>query len=514
MAIGKISSPQTPRMGSIDLSEQSSSLASRGRRARVGWGRHFRVFLWCAVSCSSVFGDSESWAQRGRRPTAPPEVVASPPPPPAVPNEPLLAQIPRPRRTVSSWRDMVTLLQAKSPELAQALAGIEVAEGRSRAALALALPQVNAVGAARHELLVNVTSQVAENDSSGRPVFEPIELPYKNVLVGGVSGTQAVIAPKVWYGISVASDGAKQARSSLLETRRQVILKASSAALASFAAERAADIQRTALAAALERLDLSTRKLALGGGTLIDVARARYEVEISRSTMVTANEALRQSRESLGLVLGLAEAVGVDQGFRIQSIESTISAECREVGALEGRADVMAATYDLKRGSGRVTEAYLQMAPSLAFQSDLATTSANTGAAPRTTWNIQAVLTIPIWDGGTAYGNARIARGDATAAGARLDTTQRNATIEVAQAKRGVEVTETNRIFAKNARDIAADTEVLVRRAYAEGKGTWLDLSFSAAALRTAEISLALRELEAVKARVAARLALAVCDTF
>lgn len=141
----------------------------------------------------------------------------------------------------------------------------------------------------------------------------------------------------------------------------------------------------------------------------------------------------------------------------------------------------------------------------------MATTTIDTGAAPNTTWNVQAVLTVPIWDGGIRYGNLRDAHAQEAIAGEKLEAARRKAEIEVTQARRGVGVADAARTVAAQSRDLAAENDRLTRTAYVEGRGTSLELVAAAQALREAEIQLAVREFELVKARVLAILALASC---
>ena len=187
-------------------------------------------------------------------------------------------------------------------------------------------------------------------------------------------------------------------------------------------------------------------------------------------------------------------------------------ATCKPSEKLENRPDVASAAAQIavaERGTGDVKRQYL---PTVTFQSTLATTSIDTGAAPNTTWNIQGVLQIPIWDGGARYANMRTADVEIARAAQRLEQVKRTATIEVTQARRAVDVTNQSRLVAEKARDLAKETDRLVRTAYQEGRGTSLELVAAATTLRQAEISLALREFEVVRARVAAVIALSTCS--
>lgn len=152
-----------------------------------------------------------------------------------------------------------------------------------------------------------------------------------------------------------------------------------------------------------------------------------------------------------------------------------------------------------------------QFAPTVNLQSAVSTTSIDTGAAPNTTWNVQAVLSVPFWEGGARYGSLRDAEALERQAEEKLEAQRRRATVEVEQARRGVTVAEQSARVAAAARDLAIENDRLTRLSYAEGRGTSLELIAAAQALRQAEIQLALREFDVVKARVLAALALASC---
>ncbi|HEV8550525.1 MAG TPA: TolC family protein, partial [Polyangiaceae bacterium] len=87
-----------------------------------------------------------------------------------------------------------------------------------------------------------------------------------------------------------------------------------------------------------------------------------------------------------------------------------------------------------------------------------------------------------------------------------------NATVDLVQARRQVEVADESRRVQQEVRDLAFEVDRLTRAAYQTGKGTSLDLITSAAALRQAELDLAVDELGLVQARIASLLTLADCS--
>src|SRR6185436_17046256 len=97
----------------------------------------------------------------------------------------------------------------------------------------------------------------------------------------------------------------------------EIALRVASAVIAVVTAERVAELNRIGLRSALERLDLTSRKKGLGAATGLDVLRAQQDAELARATLVSGDESLRQSREALGLALGLPEAVGVSTDINL-----------------------------------------------------------------------------------------------------------------------------------------------------------------------------------------------------
>lgn len=384
------------------------------------------------------------------------------------------------------------------------------AEAQSRIALAALLPSVSGSATYTHHFVTNQFAIIRGVDANG-PVFEPIQTPFPDFLNGGLSLSQSIVSPRAWYAIGTASRAEDAARLSVSDTKRRLALAAANALIAVVTAERVAELNRSGLTNALMRLALTERKAALGAAHGLDLVRSRQDVETARATLVSGDESLRQAREALGLALAIPEAVSVPPDVSIDGIERDALASCKRHSILAERSDIAALDKRAEVAERSVTDAKLQFSPTVALQSAVSTTTMNTGAQPRTTWNIQGVLSVPIWDGGARYGAMRQGAADAQAARERAQAARRQAEVEVAQAKRGVEVAEARLQVAKRGRDLAFESDDLTRRAYAEGRGTSLELVAAAQALRDAEIGLAMREFDVVRARVLAVLSLATC---
>jgi outer membrane protein TolC len=418
----------------------------------------------------------------------------------------MLAPMPPAAQNIATWDEALAFVKSRSTDLRIAQLETERAAAQSRIALAALLPSINGTVTASHNFITNQTVQFGTNG-----LLTPISTPIENSVNGGGTLVQPLVNVRAWYAHGTALEAEKVSALNLADVQRTISLNVANSIVAVVTAERVAELNRVGFRSALERLDLAQRKRSLGAATGLDVVRAQQDVESARATLVTGDESLRQAREALGLALGIPHQVGVPKGIKIDGFEAEALRSCRPAPSIEDRPDIAAARQKVYVAHRGVNDVWYQFLPTLNAQSGVATTSVNTGAAPNTTWNIQAVLSIPLWDGGARYGNLRDTRAQETEAQMNLEALRRSVTVQVEQARRNVEVTEQSRKVAADSQALAAETDRLVRTGYAAGQGTSLDLVLAAAALRQADITLALKEFDLVKARILLILSLATC---
>ena len=417
-------------------------------------------------------------------------------------DDPMLAPVAPPKRYVASWADALNLVHARSTDLATAYAEIRRAEAATRSALAATLPTVNASASIPHQFITREVTTV--NGTTQK-------IPNGDYLNANISLGQTLVNVQQWYAIKTGKENEKAASLSAEDVNRTVVRGMATAILAVVVSERVADLNRIGLQSALQRRELTVRKQKLGVATGLDVVRADQDVAAARTLLVTGDESLRKAREALGLALGLPEQIGVPKEMKIDEVTKSAAMSCPPVESLVDRPDIAALRKRIEVADRGVKNVELSFLPTLTATSNLGTTTQDTGASPTTTWNVQAVLTIPIWDGGARYGALRTARVNRDEASFALEAATRGATIEVVQARRNVVVSEQTLAVAKQTRDLAAQVDQLTQTAYRAGQGTSLELIIAAAALRSAEIDLALREFDVVKSRLDALFTLSKC---
>jgi outer membrane protein TolC len=265
------------------------------------------------------------------------------------------------------------------------------------------------------------------------------------------------------------------------------------------------------LRVALEQSELTRRKARDGAATQLDVVRAQQNAANARAALVAGDEVLREAREALGLIVGFPEETGVTPGLRLDGFAGDALAACRTVPTVDDRPDIRAARTNLEVAKRNLRNVWYTYLPTLTGQLSVSGTSEPAEYYPNPTFSLNAILTVPIWDGGTRLGAMKQARANEDIAEQTLDGAKRAAIIQVEQAQRGIELAEVSARVAREQRDLAAQNDQMTQTAWVRGQGTSIDLVTASEAHRQAELSLVLADYNSVKARLAATLALATC---
>ncbi len=403
------------------------------------------------------------------------------------------------------------MAKSQSSELVITQAQIALADGQRRQALAAALPTLTGTGSVTRHLLYG---------DGGSTQFAGVTLQQGRIpdpgtmFNAGLGLRVPVFAPGAWYDYSTARRSIGAAKLTHADNQRLVLALVADAIVGVVTAERVAEISRVSLQGALSTLDLNKRRAALGAASSVDVLRAEQEVTLTRSQVVAADEGVRKSRESLGLAIGLAHPHGVVPGIRVDTLARDARAVCRPVRDVDTRADVRAARAKLEIAARNVKSTDYEFVPTIDFVSNLnwASNERATANGKHVTWTIGGVLTWQIYDGGLRYGTRSANEATRRIAQETLTQTKRQAKVEAQQAQRAVKVAKANLGVSTKSRELAAEGARLSRIAFVAGRGNSFDLIDADRRLREAELDLAVKEFELVRAQIAALLALSTCD--
>ncbi len=174
--------------------------------------------------------------------------------------------------------------------------------------------------------------------------------------------------------------------------------------------------------------DYAKTRVLGGVGTTLDEARADTQLAAAEVQVQSATIALERARESLGVLVGSNEPIDVLQEpslDRAMSLADALrTAESDRTDVRLARARAAAAAHVERDGWTDYVpllsvgfEPFYQNPPSLIY--------------PTTGWQLQALLTIPLYDGGLRYGLRRERTALTAEARIGLDATERQASSEV-----------------------------------------------------------------------------------
>ncbi|MBM7119243.1 TolC family protein [Archangium primigenium] len=416
---------------------------------------------------------------------------------------------------LNSWDEALQLLRQRSTQLAIALAQVEAARGQRRVALAGLLPSLNGSVAVQNNLLGATFLQGGVGGGVGGGGVGGGVGDYTLTSPVGTGTLTAAVSLFNLQSVNAlrAANATRQATElSLDDTQRQLTLTLAQALIQVSSAESVADVNRVNLRSALERLALAQRRLELGAGTRLDVIRLQQDTESARTSVVSGDENLRRARDALGQLLGVNEPVGIHKELSLEELFAQGQRECRALQDVRERADQAAARARVLAAERSVSATRSQYLPTLEAQSTALGFTVDPGFARVPVWNIGAVLTLPIYDGGARGGLVRQARAQEEQARQQAVELERSLTVEVRRARRGVQVAREQKDIASRARELADENDRLTRRSFEVGAGTSQDLVVSAAALRQAELNLVVSEFQFFQARIESFLVEATCD--
>ena len=480
-------------------------------RSRLGFASLLWVSAAAAQNAASQIPNPPS-----ATPTGLPVPTASPT---ATPNaelvlpqveDPMLVPAPPAAHVLATWQEALSILRRDSISLKRAQARVGQARGRARSTLASSLPSVTA--------RANATQQLLHGASQAVVVANTIVAPSRTIPNPSFSWNAALgvtiplLAASAWYEHGTAEDAVENASLDAKEIERQQIALVANAIVDLVTRERLAEVSRVALSGALSTLSLTKRRAALGASSTVDVLRIEQEVSDSRAQVVATQEDLLRAREALGATLGSSEPWGVTPEIRLDSLASDARSSCTIETSIDQRPDVRAAHAAVGVADRNVRAVDLTFVPTVTLGSDLVYWQPRSQIDnEHVTWSIYGALTWNIYDGGVRTGNREARHADLELARQNRTDVRNRAQIEVNQAVRSVGVTTANLAVSTRGREIARETARLTQVAYLNGTGTSFDLVDSARRLRAAELDLAIKEFQVLRAKIAALLALASC---
>jgi len=313
---------------------------------------------------------------------------------------------------------------------------------------------------------------------SGTSVILPQDGLNANLLL-----TVPLVVPRQWATSSEVRDNVEVQRASTEDVRRQIALGTGRAYLAVYAQKLVIEVDERARDTARKHHEYAHRRYSGGVGTSLDEVRAAGEVAADEALVQAAYSALAAAEEALGVLVGVDAPLDTTEEPALAP-PPALAAGLEDA---EHRTDVLAARR--KQGAAeRVSRHdYTDYLPLLVGLAEPFYQNPATPTLPRSGYQLELVLTLPLYDGGLRYGRAK--EHDALAAEARIavDGQLRQARSDVRAAFEALRRADEALKASRDAARFASQALDLANLAYTAGATSDLEVIDAERAARDAE---------------------------
>jgi len=300
-----------------------------------------------------------------------------------------------------------------------------------------------------------------------------------------VDGTLSIpiLAPQAWAEWKRAADQLESSKLSARDVQRTIGVSTARAYLTVFAQRRQVEVNRQARDNALAHMQYADARLRGGIGNRTDWARAGQDLEQNEALLQSSYANLYRSQEALGILLGEDEPVDVADIPDIPGMPTLDQA----LEESQGRTDILLFRQQERAADRSLNLSWTEYLPNITvsggpyYQDPASITTFQTG------WQIQAVLTWFLYDGGARYGRTHEREALLEQARIQLDQSLRQSNSDVRAALDNVERTTAAVERQRNSASLAEDAMRLADIAYRAGASTNLELIDAQRRARDAE---------------------------
>jgi outer membrane protein TolC len=310
--------------------------------------------------------------------------------------------------------------------------------------------------------------------------------------------TVPIINPKAWSLQTHAEDQVEVSRVSLAEVRRQLALAVGRAYLTVIAQKRLVEVSERARDTAKAHYDYAKKRFEGGVGNRLDYVRASQQLASAESQLHQARSGLVRAREALGVLVGVEGPVDSGDDPAMSEMPSLNVA----LDASQKRTDVVAQKSRLAAAQRVLDDNWRDYSPYLSALGQTWYQNPASLTVPVTGWQAQLVLTIPIYDGGLRYGQAKEREALRDQAHLQLEATLRQAKSDVRAAFDAMRLADDSLKSARDASQLAGEALKLAELAYTAGATTNIEVIDAERQARDADSQAAIAEDAARQARL------------
>ena len=308
-----------------------------------------------------------------------------------------------------------------------------------------------------------------------------------------------LVHPQRWAQWSRARENVAVVLAGDADVRRQLAVAVARAYLAVIAQKRVLGATQRARDTAKAHFDFAHARVVGGVGNRIDEVRAEQELAADDAQLHASVSGLARVREALGVLLGVDGPV--------DALDDPELAEAPPLSrALDEtrtrRADVKAGEKRVALAEHVVRDNWTDYSPYLVGVAQPFYQNPPSLVQPLTGWQAQLLLTLPIYDGGLRYGQAKEREVLVDEARTQLEGTLRQARSDVRTAFAALREADEALGAARDAARLAVQALSLANLAYSAGATTNLEVIDAERRARDAETQAVVAEDNARQARL------------
>jgi len=276
---------------------------------------------------------------------------------------------------------------------------------------------------ARSALLPNVSGYLAENLAQTNlaaegfrvhiPIpgfnFPTIVGPYNNIDLRG-NVTQSILDLTAWNNFRASSDQVHAAQLSARDARDAVVLAVCGEYLQIIATKQRVASAHAQLDTATALFQQTQQKRQAGLSPQIDVDRSEVEQLTQQQRVISLETELAKQKIALARITGLPPNDAYELTDEVPFAASpTLTLDDAIHQALDRRSDIKAAEAQIRAAQHALSAARDERLPSLSINGNYGAIGTNPAQASAT-FSAAATLSIPVWQGGRAEGDSKIAQ--------------------------------------------------------------------------------------------------------
>lgn len=306
-----------------------------------------------------------------------------------------------------------------------------------------------------------------------------------------------LFAPQRWTNSEHFKNNALVSRESAQEVRRQTVLATARAYLSIVAQQRVIDVNQRAYDNARAHYEFAHARFTGGIGTELDDVRAGQELAQNESQLASSRAGLVSAQEALGVLLGRDGPVDASAP---DALPTGIAQPAPD--SIEQRGDVRAGRARLHAAQKVVHDNYADYLPLIYGTAQAFLQRPPTVQFPRTGWQAQLIVSLPLYDGGLRYGLADERRALASQSRTQLEATLRQAKSEVRVAFATLVQADKSLAAANRGAELARRALQMANLAYHAGATTDIEVVDAERRGRDAETAAVIAEDTARRARL------------